>query len=393
MRFGPRVALHTVVLLLLLAATAVPVAGVQRAAEPGAADSTAALQEDPPIPPDAVNLTVRLQADGDARWTVVTSFTLRDADDRRAFQRLADEFRDGTAESSYDADTFRRASDAASAETGREMDVTGLDRSVTRRAGENVTVGRLETSFTWTNFSRVNESWMVVDDAFNSSEGTWLPGLTADQRLVIIPPRGYSPYDVPIPPQQARYVWEGPTDFDPGELSLTFQFTGRTGPNGPNGGLDLATVGLAAGTGLVLVAVLLGWYLFVRDGRRDGWPVPPTADQPDATDGGSKSGTGGSTAAETGAGAAGAAAVDDDPDDDEAVDVELLSDEERVEYLLQENGGRMKQANIVRETGWSNAKVSQLLSSMDEEDRVDKLRIGRENLISLPDEDVGEIDE
>ena len=70
---------------------------------------------------------------------------------------------------------------------------------------------------------------------------------------------------------------------------------------------------------------------------------------------------------------------------------DLLSDEERVEYLLEENGGRMKQARIVEETGWSNAKVSQLLSAMDEADRVDKLRIGRENLISLPDEEVAEV--
>jgi uncharacterized membrane protein len=61
--------------------------------------------------------------------------------------------------------------------------------------------------------------------------------------------------------------------------------------------------------------------------------------------------------------------------------------------LLERNGGRMKQANIVPETGWSNAKVSQLLSAMDEADRIDKLRIGRENLISLPGEDVTELDE
>ena len=53
----------------------------------------------------------------------------------------------------------------------------------------------------------------------------------------------------------------------------------------------------------------------------------------------------------------------------------------------------MKQATIVKETGWSNAKVSQLLSSMDDDERVDKLRIGRENLISLPGESIGELDD
>jgi hypothetical protein len=66
-------------------------------------------------------------------------------------------------------------------------------------------------------------------------------------------------------------------------------------------------------------------------------------------------------------------------------DRSLLSDEERVERLLAENGGRMRQADIVDETDWSDAKVSQLLSAMADEGRVDKLRLGRENLISLPD--------
>jgi uncharacterized membrane protein len=71
----------------------------------------------------------------------------------------------------------------------------------------------------------------------------------------------------------------------------------------------------------------------------------------------------------------------------------MLSDEERVLRLLDANGGRMKQAQIVKETDWSNAKVSQLLSGMDDEDAIDKLRIGRENLISLPDVDVDSFDE
>jgi uncharacterized membrane protein len=99
-----------------------------------------------------------------------------------------------------------------------------------------------------------------------------------------------------------------------------------------------------------------------------------------------------------------AAGLDDPPDDDpdpapipegepEGVDLDLLSDEERIEHLLERSGGRMKQANIVRETGWSNAKVSQLLSAMDEDGQINKLRIGRENLISLPDEDVTDFEE
>jgi len=50
----------------------------------------------------------------------------------------------------------------------------------------------------------------------------------------------------------------------------------------------------------------------------------------------------------------------------------------------------MKQSKIVEETRWSTAKVSQLLSAMDDEGRIEKLRIGRENLISLPGEGVND---
>jgi uncharacterized membrane protein len=50
----------------------------------------------------------------------------------------------------------------------------------------------------------------------------------------------------------------------------------------------------------------------------------------------------------------------------------------------------MRQADIVAETGWSDAKVSQLLSAMADEGRVEKLRLGRENLISLPDDEDGD---
>ena len=68
-------------------------------------------------------------------------------------------------------------------------------------------------------------------------------------------------------------------------------------------------------------------------------------------------------------------------------DLSLLSDEERVERLLEANGGRMRQADIVDATGWSDAKVSQLLSAMTDSGRVQKLRLGRENLISLPEQE------
>jgi len=66
---------------------------------------------------------------------------------------------------------------------------------------------------------------------------------------------------------------------------------------------------------------------------------------------------------------------------------EQLSDEERVIQLLEKNGGRMKQVNIVKNTEWSKSKVSMLLSDMEEEGEISKLRVGRENIISLAGEE------
>jgi len=64
-------------------------------------------------------------------------------------------------------------------------------------------------------------------------------------------------------------------------------------------------------------------------------------------------------------------------------DEELLTDEDRVLSLLEEHGGRMRQVNIVEQTGWSKSKVSMLLSDMEDADDISKLRVGRENIISL----------
>lgn len=65
-------------------------------------------------------------------------------------------------------------------------------------------------------------------------------------------------------------------------------------------------------------------------------------------------------------------------------DQPVLTDRERIEQLLDENGGRMKQADIVNSVEWSKAKVSRLLADLESDDEITKLRLGRENLICRP---------
>jgi uncharacterized membrane protein len=63
------------------------------------------------------------------------------------------------------------------------------------------------------------------------------------------------------------------------------------------------------------------------------------------------------------------------------------SDEERILELLEANDGQMKQTKIVENTDWSKSKVSMVLSEMESEGEISKLRVGRENLISLAGEE------
>jgi hypothetical protein len=118
---------------------------------------------------------------------------------------------------------------------------------------------------------------------------------------------------------------------------------------------------------VVLVIVLLGLgggfavYATDADAGGFGWP----------------------TTSESGAGAtAGAAGAESEIGEAPVADEELLSDEARVLGLLEEHGGRMKQVDIVDETEWSKSKVSMLLSDMEDDGEISKLRVGRENIIS-----------
>jgi uncharacterized membrane protein len=62
-----------------------------------------------------------------------------------------------------------------------------------------------------------------------------------------------------------------------------------------------------------------------------------------------------------------------------------VGDRARVRRLLEANGGRLRQAEVVERTGWSKSKASRVLTRMAEDDQVRKISVGRENLITLPE--------
>jgi len=53
--------------------------------------------------------------------------------------------------------------------------------------------------------------------------------------------------------------------------------------------------------------------------------------------------------------------------------------------MLADNGGQMRQVDIVDQTEWSKSTVSRVLSSMAEEGRIVKIDVGRGNMITRPE--------
>jgi len=358
-------------------------AGADDAATPAAvADGPEPQLQDRALGEEGVHFAVQLEADGDARWNVSATYHLETENDTAAFDRLAAAFKAGETDTGFSVDVFRAAAPGVSDRVDRPMKVTDARRTATTVDHGNNSTGVLSLQFTWTNFAAVSNETLTVD----GFAGGWFGDLRGGQTLSIRPPERYEP-DTVEPNTNVvggAYQWGGPQPFQTGQPSLVF----TTGPT--IGGDDFPMVAVA---GVVAVVGVVAAWVYVRrddepteDGGAEGRaPKPETEAQrePEAsTDPVDE------PADDTGSGAAAGADADGSGSESGTggVDPELLSDEERVERLLAENGGRMKQSKIVEETRWSTAKVSQLLSSMDEADRVEKLRIGRENLISLPGE-------
>lgn len=340
----------------------------------------ALAQESPEIDgPSATTFDVYLEADGDAQWLVRMTYTLDTEEERDAFRSYAEEFEDGTTTAGPSAEFFRAAAASASKVAGREMRIVDVTRNYT--LGENR--GTLELSFLWTAFLGQEGSSYVLRDALKTPDGTWLDSLKKGQEIRLHTPPGYDIVrSIEARQENQSLVITGPETFDPEDFVVAYDPSGtQTQSETPTPTPDWGVVATGL-LGLLLMVVLL----FALWRWRSTEPILA-----DESDGSAEAAGTGQAATANGAGAAaaesdGEAVPEESQENGKAgIDPELLSDEERVEYLVEQNGGRMRQADIVSETDWSDAKVSQLLSRMAEEGRVEKLRLGRENVISLPD--------
>jgi len=359
-----RAVVATLAVLLLVgslaASPAVAVSGTDRLQTPEQFDTT--------------TFRITLYENGSATWAIAHYQPLETANETEQFRAYASSFEDN------ETGLYRTFIEDAEAltrlgtnETERQMDARNFQRSagIETRPGQDR--GTVQMSFLWENFARTYDERVVVSDVFE--DGFYLgPG----QRMVfehetsmVFTGAEPGPDSLSAPRSLAdsesiTYVGERSfTDNRPYvELGPPSSVQGTPGENG-------TTVAASAGESmwqfaLVLAVIALG--VVAAAAWRSG-AAAAVLGGPDE-DGG--------TAPES---------VSEPPPDTAVEEPELLNDDDRVIKLLEENGGRMKQVDIVERTEWSKSKVSMLLSDMEEEGDISKLRVGRENIISLAGEE------
>jgi uncharacterized membrane protein len=327
---------------------------------------------------DSVAIEADIDADGDARWTIEYRVALDSENTTEAFESLQRDIEGNTSDYRTQFAT-RMRSTVASAEnaTGREMAVENVTVEATTSpiSGE---YGIVRYSFDWVGFAT------VVDDQLAAGEALAGLFLDADTRLTFRWPEGYVVDLVePEPDRESEnsVTWTGPREFDVGQPRVIV----REANASPPWGLVVGIL-LFGGGGAV-------WYF--RRERTKRAETPDAAGGPSSAAGTVPSGgppptSGGppesdDAAAQVGSESAGAAASAGDGTDD--TPEELLSPEERVLRLLEENGGRVKQKVVTEELDWSAARTSQVVGDLREAGEVESFRLGRENVLKFPDDE------
>jgi hypothetical protein len=306
------------------------------------------------VDPDAVVMSIDVATNGSAHWRVAYRLRLEDENATAAFESLqADVAANETAYTVRFARRMNRTVTLAANSTGRPMSLGSVSVS-TRRETLPQEYGIVAYEFRWFGFAETMGERLRIGDAISGlylDRQTTLRVRWSEQYAL----RGVAPE--PDERQTGAVIWRGPTEFAGDQPRMTIAPATPTPANAPGTTAETATPQPASGQlswllrGVALLAIAA---LAVFVYRRRGGPTPTTSAE-HADDG----------AASTPA--------------------ELLSNEERMLQLLEANGGRMKQQAIADELEWTDAKTSQVVGDLRDADDVETFRLGRENVVTLPD--------
>jgi len=348
---------------------------------------------------DSTVTRISVAENGTATWEVQIRTRLAEDADVAEYETFQDRFRENT---SAFLDPFRdrmrgvvadAANDTGRPMTAREFSSETAIQTVPRRWGV------VTYEFQWTAFAATDGDALVVGDVFR---GQFF--LTENDTLAVAAPDGYDVVatdPVSDASETDTVRWFGRRGFPEDTPAVRFEPRAATttaapdtaatpvngstpvgGSNGPgtaspvesttaagdSGGSSLPLAGAVLLVGLIAIGV----YRFYVAPGGDGADSPPGDGPP--VPGASGSSTGAANEASTEA--------EETPNVDSGP---VLTDADRVESVLEEAGGQIRQSEIVGAMDWSKSKTSRVLSDMAEAGRIEKLRIGRENVIRTPD--------
>lgn len=295
---------------------------------------------------------------GAGAWTIQIRTRLETDQAVEEYEAFQDAFR---ANASERLATFREritnVVEAAADELNRSMSATAFDVG-TRIQEVPRQWGIVEYEYTWIGFGAVSDDEVAVGDVFGG--GFYL---AEDDALEIAAPAAYT-IDETAPSADEVVdgvaTWYGREDFLDGQPHLVA--TANDDGGGTSGdGIGPAPILAFGGVVLILAGLGIAWrhgHLSGLFGREDDTDAHETE----------------STDADVTPTVA--------PDD-------LRSDEDRVMALLEERGGRMKQAELAEALEWSDSKTSRVITEMAEAGELRKFRLGRENIVEFADEDDG----
>lgn len=306
---------------------------------------------------DQQTFRIDVQANGSVRWTYVYRRDLASQSEREQFTAFAEEFNDQDTPEMYA--NFKQGAqlltETGMNQTGRQMNASSFTHEAYVSRLDNS--GIVEMSFLWSNFSEIDGNQVIVGDVFTG--GLYI---RQNQRIEISWSDEMSVVSAsPQPDDQSSntYTWTASNSsrqFYDSKPKVVLE-TNNGDTSGYATTADSLPRSWLAGI-VVLVLVGLGVVLAFRRGMitisRPFKRHDPAIEQ--------------------------SRPREEVPAISEA---DLMTDEDRILSLLRDNDGQMKQVKIVEQTGWSKSKVSMLLSEMDEEEIISKIRVGRENIISL----------
>lgn len=365
---------------LLLVATMGSVAGVTAPSEatPSQAQMGGGSLFQQGVDTDSVRLIVSVDRNGSASWTVQYWTRLDDRNTTEAFESLRSDIESNPSNFSERFEG-RMSSTVSTAEnaTGREMNATDFGVEAETRTPPGY--GVITYSFRWEGFAAVDGERLRIGDAI---EGFFLDDRT---RLTVEWPAGYAATQVTPDPDERRsntVVWRGSTtSFVSGEPTIVLEpnATATSGAGGGSDGGGEASTASPDDSGLGLFPLGVG--LLIVLGAGVAWRFR------DRLPAGGNGGPGGDPV-RGGAGVGSDAATAEGKDEPAADGREdLLSNEERVLQFVREQGGRVKQQEIVAAFDWTEARTSQIVRDLRDDGALEGFRLGRENVLKIPDDE------